>query len=61
MTYALVMWVSIVSLGQYKPIVVQGFASAQACNATATAIITELNKKVSATESHTCAPNFSTN
>jgi hypothetical protein len=58
MVYALVMWVSIASVGQYKPIVVQGFASAQACNATAIALITQLNTKISATETHTCAPNF---
>lgn len=58
MVYALVMWVSIVSVGMYKPIIVQGFASAQACNATANAIITEINTKISATEIHTCAPNF---
>jgi hypothetical protein len=55
------MWVSIASVGQYKPIVVQGFASAQACNATAIALITDLNKKISATETHTCAPNFTAN
>jgi hypothetical protein len=58
MVYALVMWVSIASVGQYKPIVVQGFASAQACNAAATLIITQLNAKIAATESHVCEPNF---
>lgn len=58
MVYALVMWVSIVSVGQYKPIVVQGFASPQACNVTANAIITQLNTKISATETHVCVPNF---
>jgi hypothetical protein len=59
MTYALIMWVSIVSVGQYKPIVVQGFASAQACNVAANAIISEIKTKISASEIHTCAPNFS--
>jgi hypothetical protein len=58
MVYALIMWVSIVSVGQYKPIVVQGFASAQACNAAATSIITQIQAKLPASETHTCAPNF---
>lgn len=64
MVYALIMWVTISSLNQFKPIVVQGFASAQACNATAAATIGELKKAPgasAATETHTCAPNFTAN
>lgn len=62
MLYALIMWVTIGSLNQYKPIVVPGFNSAQSCNASAIAIIGELRKSAgasAATETHTCAPNFS--
>lgn len=59
MVYALVMWISIASLGQYKPIVVQGFLSAPACNTAAAAIMAELKaSKLTGTETHTCVPNF---